>query len=371
MVVQKQITLTRAGLILGVTPKQVRRMAERYRLAGPEGLEHGLKGRPSNHRVSDDLVAHAVELMRMEHKFGGMGPTLTSEFLAEYHGVHLSHETVRAIMAKEGLLAPTERKVEYHPLRPRRDHFGELIQMDTSEHAWFGEEYPICQLTAMIDDATQTLYARFYGTDSTETNMDCIMRYIGLYGLPRALYTDRASHFKHNPPEERGKKPGKPCKEGPTQIARALKDCGIRHILALSPQAKGRIERSFGTMQDRLFHRLRFEGITDMDAANEFLDSKYLDMWKKRFGREPKAAGDLHMPVGDLNLNAIFSIHAQRTVANNYTVRLNRRKFQIEEHGNKLNGLKHSKVRVETRLNGEIKLNYKGKYLHMHEIFTE
>jgi hypothetical protein len=349
-----------------MSAKHVARLFNRFELEGEAGLEHKSKNRPSNNRKPPDVRERVSELVKEE--FAGMGPTLISEVLEEDHNLKISSETIRGWMTEDETWEPNSVKPRHRRSRPRRACFGELIQMDTSEHAWFGLDQPIAQLIAMIDDATQTLYARFYDTDSTVTNMDCILRYINVYGLPRALYTDRATHFHWTPPEKPRnavKKVNEPIVV--TQIERALKECGIQHIKAHSPEAKGRIERSFKTMQDRLFHRMRLDNITNIEDANEFLDRKYIPKWNKGFKRDPANDFDAHMPVSDLNLKAIFSIQESRVVNNDFTISLHGKRFQIEAASVKP-GLKRNRVTVESRLNGEIKIRFKGEYLYMHEI---
>jgi hypothetical protein len=152
-----------------------------------------------------------------------------------------------------------------------------------------------------------------------------------------------------------------------TQIERALEECGITHIKARSPQAKGRVERLFGTLQVRLLHRLRVDGITNIEDANDFLQKVYIPKWNKSYGREPASDWNAHRPVGDLNLKSIFSIQSTRVVNNNYTVSLRGRKFQIEA-ASTMPGLKRGKVIVERRLNGDIKIKFKNEYLYAHEI---
>jgi hypothetical protein len=310
----------------------------------------------------------AIELLKGE--YAGIGPTQSAEYLKDDYGISLSPETVRSWMINENAWEPKQGKARPRRRRASRSLTGELAYMDTSEHPWFGEDHPKSHLTAMIDDASQALHAKFYGADSTETNMDRLLGYIDRHGLPRALYTDRASHFVINPPRKKAAGEGADAAEppAPTQIGRALAECGIQHIKARSPQAKGRVERAFRTLQDRLFHRLRIEGIVDIADANEFLEKKFLPKWNEHLGRVPADSFDAHRPTDGLNLKAIFSTQVERTVGNDYVVKVLRRRFQIEA-GSVKAGLKRSKVTVETRLDGEVRIRYKGEYLHMHEIF--
>jgi hypothetical protein len=300
-----------------------------------------------------------------------MGPTLISEILEEDHNVKVSSETVRNWLTEAEVWEPKAEKPKHRRSRPRRSCAGELVQMDTCEHHWFGDDEPLVQLIAMVDDATQKVHMRFYSTDSTETNMHCILGYIGSYGLPRAIYTDRATHFHFTPPEkaDRGDRKTRPA-EVETQIERALRECGIKHIKAHSPEGKGRVERMFKTLQHRLFRRMKHEGITDIKEANEYLKRVYIPKWDKRFGKKPANDFDAHMAVGDLNLKSIFSIQETRVVNNSYTVSYHGMKLQIEA-ASALPGLKKGRVVVEWRLGGELKIRYKGEYLYMHEILRK
>jgi hypothetical protein len=349
--------------------RQFRRTCERFRAEGEAGLRHKARDRPSNNSKSRDIKEFVCGLLGDE--YAGMGPTLVSDFLEADHGIHISPETLRIWMTAAKAWEPKSAKPKPRRCRARRARAGELAQMDTSEHDWFGPDEPKAYLISIIDDASKTLHAKFYSSDSTETNMDAILGYIGLYGLPRAIYTDKASHFVTNPPARRkgaGDEEGDPKDPPPTQIGRALKECGIQHIRAHSPQAKGRVERAFRTLQDRLCHRLRVDGIKGIEAANELLEGSYIRKWNERFGVPPADDFDAHRSPDGLNLKAIFSTQAERTVGNDYVIRLNRRRFQIEA-GSVKAGLRRSKVIVETRLDGEVRIRYKGEYLYMHEIF--
>jgi hypothetical protein len=349
-----------------VSPKHLTRLLTRYIREGESGLDHKAKGKPSNNRKPQEVREKLSELIKSDYI--DMGPSLISDIYSEDYGVALSRETIRGWMTKEKTWEPKAEKPKHRRSRPRRSCYGELVQMDTSEHLWLGPDQPMVQLIAMIDDATQQVHMKFYAADSTESNMDCILGYIRKYGLPRAIYTDRASHFSYNPSEKHGKGSSKEGQdEATTQIERALKECGIQHIKAYSPQAKGRIERAFGVLQDRLLHRLRLAGITTIEEANEFLEKVYIPKWNKRFGRKPAKDFNAHMSIGNLNLNAIFSVQLTRVVLNNYTISLHGRKFQIEAMS-VVPGLKRGKVTVEKRLDGEIKIKFKDQYLYMHEI---
>ena len=242
---------------------------------------------------------------------------------------------------------------------------GELVQMDTSEHEWFEGRGQKAELIAMIDDAGSRLYARFFDTDSTLTNMAMIRDYIRRYGRPRAIYADKASHFKttRQPSVEESLRDRQP----ETQIARALRELDIEYISAHSPQAKGRVERAFGTMQDRLIKEMRLEGISTIAEANEFLNKKFIPFWNSRFTREPASRADAHRSRKGYDLNAILSVQVTRTVRNDYTIQLNKEFYQIKKKEVRP-GLRKAKVTVELRLDGTMKLRWTDRYLKFHRI---
>ncbi|MCK5088510.1 MAG: ISNCY family transposase, partial [Hyphomicrobiaceae bacterium] len=250
--------------------------------------------------------------------------------------------------------------------RARKSCRGELVQMDTSEHAWLEERAPgKLMLIAMIDDATSRLYARFFETDSTRTNMTLIRDYIRRYGRPVAIYADKASHFKTT----RQASIDEALRElqPETQIERALRELDIEYIAANSPQAKGRIERSFGTMQDRLIKEMRLESISNLDEANRFLEKEFIPFWNRRFTEKPMSAHNAHRGKKGFDINAALSIQATRTVRNDYTIQLDCQSYQIERKSIQP-GLRRSKVTVERRVDGTTRIRWKNNYLKFHRI---
>jgi hypothetical protein len=223
----------------------------------------------------------------------------------------------------------------------------------------------------MIDDATNKLYARFYEAENTVNNMDLIKRYIELNGVPEAIYVDRASHFKvnKNEPKNQENESDTPARDGErqTQIQRAVTECGSKLIFARSPQAKGRVERVFGTLQDRLIKLMKLDMITSIESANDYLDKYFLPKWDKRFTHEPSSQFNAHRDKRDYNLNAIFCPHAERVVQNDFTIRLFGKHFQIEA-GNYGGSIRRKKVIIEQRMDGTFKARYNNTYLHMHRI---
>ena len=253
-----------------------------------------------------------------------------------------------------------------HLWRPRRSSFGELVQMDTSEHAWLeGRAAAEPVLVSMIDDATNRQVKRFFASDTTEANLETLGRWLRRHGRPLALYADRDSIFRvHRPPSAEEARAGR---EAETQFGRALRELRIDYIPAGSPQAKGRVERSFQTDQDRLVKELRLRGIATIAAANAYLEAEYLPLLNARFAVPAASTVDAHRPIQGYDLGAILSVQTVRTVANDYTVRHGGRRYQIER-GSITGGLRGGKVIVEERLDGRRRLRFRGRYLRWHEV---
>jgi transposase len=344
-----------AAAWLGLSVRQVRRTLRRYQEHGDHGLVHQGRGKPSNRRLDEATMERAKELLRTRYR--DFGPTLAAEHLAQDDAIAVSRETVRSWMRQQGLWGGQRKKRPHRHRRPRRSCFGELVQIDTSSHDWLEGRGPQMVLITMIDDATSRKLARFFETDSTATNMALIKLWIERHGRPLALYTDWASHFK-----QVGQAGAKAAR---TQIERALGELDIRLIAAHSPQAKGRVERSHGTDQDRLVKELRLAGIATMVAANRFLEDVYLPRVEEKFAVEPAGAVDAHRSREGLDLEAILSIQETRRVAGDYTVQVDGVAWQIER-GEIAGGLRGGKLVVERRLDGTMRLRWGDRYLKHH-----
>src|SRR6266478_6368358 len=324
---QRQITQKEAAEQIGVTERWVRKLMGRMRRAGDRAVVHGLRGRSSNRRIAAPIREQAVGWVKKE--YSDFGPTLAAEYLAEQHGIAVSRETLRGWMIAAQLWKPRRARVErIHQWRARRSQIGELVQWDTSEHDWLEERGEKLYLILMIDDASSRALARFVRHDSTEENLRTLRAYLQRWGRPAAAYTDRAGLFKINRPQRideqlRAELPK-------TQIGRALQELGIEWIAAHSPQAKGRVERFFGTAQDRLVKGLRKGGARNREEANRYLEQVYLPMWKRRFAREAEQVGDAHRALDrKLDLNSVLSHVESRVVADDYTFRLQGVRYQI------------------------------------------
>lgn len=242
-----------AALELGITPRQVRRLLGRLKRDGDQAVIHGLRGRPSRRKTDQKIREKAVEILSQD-VYRDFGPTLASEYLARKHGIHIGREALRQMMSEAGLWRPRRQKVEQvHQWRKRRSCRGELVQWDTSTHDWLEGRGERVYLIHMIDDATSGLTARFVRHDSTEENMRVLRLYLERHGRSLAFYTDKASLFQTALKSPRDAPAPRDLVElPPTQIGRALRELSIVWIAAHSPQAKGRVERSFQTAQDRL-----------------------------------------------------------------------------------------------------------------------
>ena len=324
-VVAKRLTQREAALRLGLSVRQVKRLVRRYRDGGRAGLVSRRRGRRPNNALDPALRDEVMEWMRT--RYADFGPTLAREKLTEVHGYRLSVETLRQWMMAEGLWkAKSRRCARIHQRRPRRACFGELVQLDGSPHAWFEDRGPECTLIVFIDDATGRLMdLRFVPAETTRAYMEALGAYLGRYGRPVALYSDRHSIFRVN----QGRREGKV-----TQFTRALKTLDIEPIHANSPQAKGRVERANQTLQDRLVKELRLQGIDGMEAGNAVLPAFMAD-FNRRFSVASKSPEDAHRPVlhdaGELDL--ILTRHATRKLSKNLTFQYLNREYQITGRG--------------------------------------
>lgn len=362
---KRLITQGQAGDELGLTVRQVQRLLKALKKRGDKAVIHGLRGKPSNQRIEEAVEREAVTILSAD-VYRGFGPTLAAEYLENKHGIQASKETVRQWMMRGKLWRAQEQKVkQVHVWRPRRSRYGELVQWDTSEHDWLEGRGEKLYLIAMIDDATSRLFARFVRHDTTEENMRLLWRYLEKFGRPLAFYTDKASLFRTAEKRKRDE-PGvekDPVEMPPTQIGRALRELGITWIGAHSPQAKGRVERNFGTAQDRLVKGLRWAEVKTIDEANRYLEQDYLAWWERELTVEAASADDAHRPLDKShNLEASLSHVETRQVGNDYTLRLDAELYRIEQQA-VVSGLRKADVRVEKRLDGSLAVRFGERYL--------
>lgn len=358
----KQITQAKAAERMQVSERWVRKLLSRKKRVGDRVVVHGLRGRRSNRRLAEKVKRRALE--RIAKQYRDFGPTLAAEYL-ERDGLKVGKETVRKWMIEGGLWKAKRARVsKVHLWRARRDCCGELVQWDTSVHAWLEDRGPQkMYLVAMIDDATNRLHARFVEADTAEQNMRVLWSYLERYGRPQAVYTDKAGMFQ--PTLARGWKSEDPGPKTETQLGRALRELGIEWIAAHSPQAKGRIERCFGTLQDRLVKALRKAGVKTMEEANRYLEEVFLPDWNRRFTRAPASVVDGHRPLEKLELASILSVVETRRVGNDYTIAWRGAKWQIARSAIRA-GLRNTQLRIEQRLDGSMVARIDASFTALH-----
>ena len=355
------ITQWQAADELGQSERHVRRLLVQLRTRGDQAVVHALRGLPSNRKLEENTKRKALEILGRDI-YRGFGPTLAAEYLAGKHNIHAGRETVRTWMM-EGKLwhARSQRVDKIHQWRPRRSRVGELVQWDTSEHAWLEERGPKLYLISMIDDASSRLHARFVRSDSTEENMLLLWKYVERHGRPVSYYTDKASLFQTAPKIARDSKQLSRDERGPlppTQIGRALRELDIVWIPAHSPQAKGRVERSFQTAQDRLVKGLRVAGANTLEQANMYLETEFIVWWNQTIAVVPASSDDAHRPLGKQHsLAASLSYVETRQVSGDYTIQVDRQTWQIARDGIRA-GLRGADVRVEVRLDGSMAVRF-------------
>lgn len=356
------MTQREAAEKMGVTARWVRELVKRMKKQGDAVVVHGLRGRSSNRKLSDQTQRQALAILK-KPEWHDFGPTFAAEQLAKRHQIHVGKETLRRWMIDAGLWKSKVQTIEdVHVWRPRRTGFGELVQWDTSDHDWLEGRGPVRYLVRMIDDATSWSWGRFVDSDATPQNMGVLWEYLEKNGRMVDVYTDRDSIFTVAPRPGESKEQQREA-DRLTQLGRALRELGIGSILAYSPQAKGRIERSFRTAQDRLVKHLRLAKISTLEAANEYLEKEYWPEWNEHFASPVADFANHHRPLTpQLNLEAILSHVEERVIGNDYTFSFAGRRYQIERADVQA-GMRRQRLRVELRLDGELKACYQGRYL--------
>jgi transposase len=357
-VIEGTLKQTEAAKILSLSSRQTGRVVGRVREEGPQGVVHRSRGRESNRKYPEELKERVIELYRQNYE--GFGPTLAQEKLLERDGISLSDETLRIWLREAGLWKKRRKGRQHRQWRPRKDRYGEMIQMDGSHHNWFEGRGPACVFMGYIDDATGKVYGRFYEYEGTIPAMESFRRYIRKYGIPMSLYMDKHTTYKATgkPTIEDELNDTKPVSE----FGRAVKELGVELIHAHSPQAKGRVERLFNTLQDRLVKEMRLRGIGSIAAANEFL-REYLPIYNRRFARKAAQTENLHrlVPKG-LNLDRILCIKTERTLRNDFTIAHDRKLYQIEE------AVTTKKLVVEQYTDGSMAIWCRGQKVKFREI---
>ncbi len=352
-VLERVMKQVKAAEILSLSPRHIRRIVKRIKTEGERGITHRSRGRSSNRKTPEKIKTKAINLYRST--YSDFGPTLASEKLLERDGIGVSDETLRRWLLETGDWKPVRRRKKHRRWRERKHHYGEMVQMDGSHHAWFEQRAPGCVLMSYIDDATGRVFARFYDYEGTLPAMDSFKCYAQKYGLPMKVYFDKHSTYKSTakPTIDEQLKNEEPL----SQFERALRELGVEFSHAHSPQAKGRIERLFRTFQDRLVKEMRLRGIQTIEEGNRFL-MEYLPGYNRRFSVSPKEKGNLHRPlVKGLNLNTILCIKTERALRNDFTVAHNKQLYQIEE------AIQASKLMIHDRIDGSMVILHRDRRL--------
>ena len=365
-VAAETLTLGAAAVLMAVSYRQAKRLYRRYRKEGPAGLRHGNAGRASNRATSPGVRKQVLALVR--EKYGGaleerFGPTLAAEHLASEDGLTVDPETLRRWMLAAGLWSRTRKRSPHRRRRERKAHFGELVQMDGSFHAWFEQRAPTSCLLTLVDDATGRTLGRFGAQETIWAAVAVLRAWIARYGIPQALYTDWKNVYVR-PPNQAERVSGA---EPLTQFGRMCATLGIQIIAASSPQAKGRIERNHGTQQDRLVKKLRRKGLADIETANAFLETEYWADHNDRFAQAPTSADDFHVarPRG-LRLDTVFRLEELRTVSNDWVVRYHNRLLQLERQSG--HAPARSTVLVCENAAGTVEIRYRDRVMRWTEI---
>lgn len=355
--INKRITQRVAAKELGMSTRNFRRKVACYKKYKALGIISKKRGIPSNRKLPEDFTNRVISLIK--DKYSDFGPTLATEKLLELDGIKISAEKVRQLMIEAALWYGKSRKrKKVYQLRERRSRSGELIQADGSPHDWFEGRRDKCCLIVMIDDATSELMKlKFFETETTEAYTTTLQEYVHEFGRPRAFYVDKHSIFRVNTGKDKGNKD--------TQFSRILRDLNIDLITANTPQAKGRVERSNKTLQDRLVKELRLRNINTIEEANEFLDNEYREIHNIKFMKEAKDPKDMHRKIVHNKKDEfkIFSIQNIRKVDTNLHLSYKNTIFKIDTKKYP-NSIKNEHVLICENFKKEIKIYYKNQEMN-------
>jgi len=363
---RKEITVQKAAELLRLSERQIYRLRAKVKEKGAQGLIHGNRGKPSNRRMPERERQKIVKLLHQH--YSDFKPTHASEKLDTLHGIKRDPKTIRQIMIEEGLWIPKKRKSpDYRSSRPRKEHYGEMEQFDGSYEHWFEHRAPKCCLLASIDDATGKItLAQFAQHEGIFPVFTFWYEYLLTHGKPRSIYLDRLRTYYNNILPEKDE-------QMLTQFQRAMRELAIEPIVAHTPQAKGRIENLFKTLQDRLIKELRLKNISDIDTANQFLKEEFIPWFNQKYGKEPLKKTDLHRKLTlkeRKQLPTILSRHSQRVVQNDFTIRFNNKWYQLTKEQPATVRPK-DKVLIEERLDGSLWIRLRNKYLNYQVLLTK
>jgi hypothetical protein len=361
-VIERKVKQIQAAGILGLCVRQVRRLMKRVKNLGDIGIVHQSRGKESKRRTAEGIKKKVLYLCR--NRYVGFGPTLIAEKISEEMKIEVSKETVRKWMISDAMEYGKRGKRPHRSWRARKEHCGEMVQMDGSHHNWFEDRGPNAVLMAYIDDATGRAFARFYDYEGTIPALDSLRRYIRHYGIPCTLYLDRHTTYKSKK-ELTVEQQLLGLKAPLSQFGAAAERLGIKLIHAYSPQAKGRIERLFGTLQDRLVKEMKIHNINNIEEGNEFLKN-YLLSFNKKFQVTPAERKDLHrsLPSG-VNMEWILCRQETRALRNDFTVIYEEYIFQVLEN------VRAKRITVQESINGRFRLTHNGCTLKFKKISPE
>ncbi len=361
---RKEITIEDAAKMASISERQIYRLREGFKKEGLKVFVHGNRGRRSNNRISDKEKERIADIVR--ENYYDFKPTFVTEKLAEFHNIYYSPEAIRGIMIEHNIWKPKKRKtINYHQRRKRKEQYGEMIQFDGSYHDWLERGERDC-LLAGIDDATNTLtHLLFVKNENLEDIFSFYSQYFLSSGKPLKIYLDKLNAYYNNAMENR--------QESLTKFQRAMKELDVEVVAAHSPEAKGRVERLFGTLQDRLVKEMRLRDITTKEEANKYLREEYIDLFNKKYAKPAAKKGNLHRKLTKEEkelLPRILSDKEQRVVQNDFCIRYKNRIFQLLKEQT-ATVRKKDKVTVEKRMDGSIWIELRDKYLNFKEIEKE
>jgi transposase len=365
-VINKTITQKEAAQSLGMTDRQLRRLMVKYQAKGTAGLAHQARGKPGNRQLPQTLKEQAIELVKT--KYPDFGPTFAHEKLEERDGITIGTETLRGLMIAAGIWQTKKRKVTHRTRRERRACYGDMEQFDGCRHDWFEgrlADGAWATLLASRDEANNTVRAQFLDYEGTRPVMQFWREYFVTYGKPLSIYLDRHSTYKVNA------KNALDDDQMISQFERAMKQLNVTVIHANSPQAKGRIENLFGTLQDRLVKELRLESISDIATANSFLQETFLPAFNARFCVTPASKADVHRPLRSSDdLPAILSVQSSRYINRDFTVRFKNQWLQLTKVQPTL-VLPGNQVTIEERLDNSLHVRLKDQYLRYEKLTSK
>ena len=347
---QNDLTAEEAAGLLKLSSRQVYRILKRIKLEGTKGIIHKLRGRKSNRGYPEELKRKITEIYRRE--YWDYGPTLFSEMLVENHSISVDHETIRKWLRGQAITTSLRKKRPHRRKRQRRSCYGELLQFDGSYHDWFEGRGAECCLLNCVDDSTGRVHLKFVLSENTEDVMLTMWEYVNKHGIPRSIYTDRASVYYAE-----GKL---------TDFGRAMKELNIEMIYAKSPQAKGRVERFNRTLQDRLIKSLRRQGISNIGEANKYLKEFFIDEFNDKFSVNPELP-DVHRSANGYQLEKIFCYKTTRQVRNDYTINLNGGYIQLLKGESPLPRPKQD-VTLSRWLNGQMHIDFNKQEIAFEEL---